>query len=118
DELSVAVLSDLPNWVYGWRLQRQDTKKAIYANNSDEWQQFHERRREISEQFDHVLHVDVKSYFSSIDTDLLLQQLGRRYKRVGTLLRLEAYFDSWSQRKNGRGLPQRSVASSVLAHLP
>ncbi len=116
DELSIVAAGDLPNWVFGWRLNRNKVKKGLYEGNKDEWKRFSNRVATVCGQFKFTAHLDIQSFFATIDTAQLLSQLGRRYRGAGVLDRIEVYLYSWHQRQNGLGIPQRSLASSVLSH--
>lgn len=116
DELSLAACYRLPPWVFGWRPKRVMPQKGHYEDNSKEWKSFKKQIRANSEKFDFVLKVDVGNFFSSVDTQFLLSSLGTRFKKMEVLHRLDAYFEAFQSRKNGKGLPQRCLGSSVLAH--
>ncbi|GAB5404578.1 MAG: hypothetical protein Aurels2KO_28090 [Aureliella sp.] len=118
DELSLVATSELPKWVYGWRVARSMPTKGRYEDNSREWKAFKKHIESCSEKHDFVLRVDVSSFFQSVNTESLLSSLGRYYKKRGTLDRLSHYFADFRSRRNGDGLPQRCIASSVLAHIP
>ncbi|MGO8925421.1 MAG: RNA-directed DNA polymerase [Limisphaerales bacterium] len=116
DELSVEAAGHLPAWVYGWRLSRSKQSKGAYEPNKREWSAFSGRVASLCKSFPFTAHLDIQSFFATVDTPLLLSQLGRRYRKVGVLDRLEAYFQEWHLCQNGLGIPQRSLASSILAH--
>ena len=118
DELSLVATRELPEWVFGWRVKRMNSKKGDYESNADEWKKFKKRILDHSEKFTYVIRLDVRSFFESVDTEVLLSSIGRFYKKTNTLHRLSRYFEQLNSRKNGTGLPQRSLASSILAHVP
>jgi hypothetical protein len=115
DQLSLSISRNMPEWVFGWRLDRQAPRRGHYASNSREWKLFRKRLKSLSRNHRYVLKIDVASFFESINTEQLLSRLGRKYRKVDLLGRLSAYFDRLQTRRNGAGLPQRSLASSVLA---
>ncbi len=115
DQLSLSISRDMPDWVFGWRLNRQAAQKGHYASNSREWKLFRKRLKDLSSNHRYVLKIDVASFFESINTEQLLSRVGRKYRKIDVLGRLSAYFDRFQARRNGAGLPQRSLASSVLA---
>jgi hypothetical protein len=117
DELSVEAAGDLPPWVHGWRLDRSFRGRGVYASNHDEWKAFSHRLTENSRTFSHSAHLDIQSFFSSVDTSIILSQLGRRFRKTAVLDRLDAFFQTWQRQPNGLGVPQRSFASSVLIHI-
>ncbi len=116
DELSVEAAGDLPSWVHGWRLKRSSPRRGDYASNHDEWKLFSEKLKAGTSYFRFSAHLDIQSFFKSVDTNLLLAQLGRRYRNAPILDKLEGYFTTWQNQPNGSGIPQRSFASSVLIH--
>lgn len=116
DELSVEAASHLPRWVYGWRLARQGRTKGKYEPNKEEWKVFSRGVANLCKRFQFTAHLDIDSFFRTVDTSQLLSQLGRRYRNAAVLDRLEAFLHAWHQSPNGSGIPQRSLASSVLAH--
>lgn len=116
DDLSIEAASHLPNWAFGWRLSRNRAAKGDYESNQNEWKLFSETLTTRRKQFKYTAHLDIESFFATVDTSKLLAQLGRRYRHAGVLDRLEAYLRSWSELPNGAGIPQRFQASAVLAH--
>jgi hypothetical protein len=116
DELSVEAASHLPSWVYGWRLARQGRTKGRYEANKEEWKVFSRSITNLCKRFQFTAHLDIDSFFRTVDTSQLLSQLGRHYRKAAVLDRLEAFLHGWHQCPNGSGIPQRSLASSVLAH--
>jgi hypothetical protein len=115
DRLSVRLIGDLPDWVYGWRLPAQEPKAGAYARNRDEWQRFRRHLRTANTFDDAALITDVVSFFGSIPSESLIEQI---QVAGGNLVaeRLGEQVASW-YRTTGRGLPQRSGASAVLAHM-
>jgi len=117
DEVSIEAAGNLPSWVHGWRLTRASNKRGIYESNHTEWRNFSNRVSQSARSFKFTAHLDVQSFFSSVDTDQLLSVLARRYRKAPVLDRLDAYLNGWHDRPNGDGIPQRSFASSVLSHI-
>lgn len=118
DELSLGITNELPHWVYGWRVCRTSPAKGVYEENATEWKSFKHQIASYSKTYSFVLRVDVRSFFESVDTEKLLSDVGRFYRRGDTLGRLARYFDDFKSRRNGGGLPQRCLASSIFAHVP
>lgn len=118
DELSLVATSDLPDWVFGWRARRNDPKKGRYSDNGEEWKKFTKRVQEHGRKFRFALRIDIRSFFETINTHCLLRDIGCNYRKTGILDRLESFFDHWHIQRNGLGIPQRSLASSILAHVP
>jgi hypothetical protein len=117
DDLSLEAAGELPPWVHGWRLARSSRKKGAYSSNKLEWKHFSRRVFKLCTHFSFTAHLDIQAFFATVDTSRLLAQLGRRYRNMAVLDRLECYFNDWHSRQNGSGIPQRCWASSVLAHV-
>jgi hypothetical protein len=115
DELSLTLLADVPDWVYGWRLSRTQPTKGVYAGNGVEWRSYRHCVVERCGEFKYAARIDIEAFFQSVNTSALISQVGRRWRESAVLDRLESYFVSWSSVPHGRGLTQRSLASSVLA---
>lgn len=117
DDLSVEAAGELPSWVYGWRLSRSGRRKARYASNRGEWRHFSNNVSSLSKSYRFTAHIDIRSFFSSVSIDGLLTQIARRYRNAGVIDRLEAFLRKWNDQPNGLGIPQRSLASSILANV-
>lgn len=115
DKLSTSLLPQLPEWVFGWRLKRKSVARADYASNATEWRQFRTRLDAMFDGGRFAVRFDIREFFASIDYDLLHVQLARVCRDSRSLQRLRAFFDSWKMRSGRNGLPQRSLASSLLA---
>ncbi len=115
DCLSLALLRDVPAWVYGWRLPVKGPKRGIYAKNAEEWQAFRDHLKRLANYDTVALTTDIVSFFVSIPSDVLAEQITERGKNEPAE-RLADMTTSWS-RSSGRGLPQRSAASAALAHM-
>jgi hypothetical protein len=116
DDISIEAAADLPSWVHGWRLARSHPRKGRYESNHAEWNRFSGRVTTLCKFYKFTAHLDIRSFFATVDTSCLLSQLSRRYRKAPVIDRLESYFYAWQRRQNGTGIPQRFSASSVLAH--
>jgi hypothetical protein len=116
DEVSLEAAGHLPRWVFGWRLSRKSPEKGFYLNNASEWKNFASRVSSLCSSFRFAAHLDIRAFFQTIDLSRLIAQLSRRYRKVEVLDRIETYLEDWNTRQNGQGIPQRALASSVLAH--
>jgi hypothetical protein len=116
DELSLEAAGHLPEWVHGWRLARIRPEKGHYEPNREEWDLFSRRVNSLCKTFAYTAHLDIQSFFATVDTSQTLAVLGRRYRNAAVIDRLETFFNAWHACPNGAGLPQRSLASSIIAH--
>lgn len=117
DDIIPHAIGGLPAWVYGWRSPRTATDISRYEDNRTEWKDFSSRVSEGGKDYRFTAHIDIQSFFSTVDTSLLIGQLGRCYRNTAIIDRLEAYLSNWNGRPNGSGIPQRSWASSLLSHI-
>jgi hypothetical protein len=115
DCLSERLIGDLTARAYGWRLRRNQPRAGLYEPNDEEWESFRDHLKRLAEYDFATLTTDVVSFFSSIPSEPLLEQIlvlgGNEPAR-----RLADMVESW-YRTAGRGLPQRSAASAALAHM-
>jgi hypothetical protein len=114
DRMSRTLIGALPDWVYGWRLPRQHPTAGEYRPNNEEWEQFRDHLGRLAGYDGAALTTDVVSFFASIE----LEPLSERVLAVDASApgqRLVNLLEGWYG-ATGRGLPQRSSASAVLAH--
>jgi hypothetical protein len=115
DRLSRRLIGDLATWAYGWRLPRKAGPAGKYSRNDLEWTYFRNHLKALTVYDDAALLTDVVSFFGSIPKGALLEQIeARGQNRIAE--RLAGMVGSWYE-VTGRGLPQRSRASAVLAHM-
>jgi hypothetical protein len=116
DQLSKKLIGDMSSFAYGWRLSRKSPESGNYLNNSSEWDRYRERLVAFARHFPNGLTTDVVSCFPSISIDMLMEDLQTVQKPNKVIERLEDLLRSWSEINGRSGLPQRSLASCVLAH--
>src|SRR5687768_9109591 len=75
DRVSLKAIGGMAPWAYGWRLPRKSPKTGEYMNNSVEWGYYRHRLGLLVVQHLHGLTTDVTSFFASIDTRRLLDDL-------------------------------------------
>ena len=116
DYLSPSIVGHLATFVYGWRLSRREPIKGLYVNNSKEWERYRHRLAKLAFTYSQGLSTDVVSFFASVPVEDLMEEIGQLVGSSKVQDRLRDLLASW-QKVNGRsGLPQRCMASSVLAH--
>ncbi|MEU4826016.1 RNA-directed DNA polymerase [Actinomadura sp. NPDC023710] len=104
--------SDLPSWVYGWRMREPGT---VAAGNA-EWKSYVEDLPKSDDQENFGLLTDITSFFASIRPERIQQIVYSKMGKVTAahiIMDVIRAHDSLSTRS---GLPQRSFASAVLAH--
>jgi Reverse transcriptase (RNA-dependent DNA polymerase) len=102
--------SDLPPWVYGWRLRDGEV-----AKNKPEWSAYVESLPAI-EDADSGLLTDITSFFASIELDRLLEIVMSAAGKTIPREIIARVVDSHSAMLGRSGLPQRSFASAILAN--
>jgi hypothetical protein len=117
DRLSLRLIGEMPPWVYGWRLRREDPAPGVYANRSKEWDRYRHDLIALADHSASALLTDVVSYFASIPLHNLVEELLRRTGHNDIVERLVDMLLSWGRMAGRTGLPQRSNASSVLANM-
>ena len=81
-----------------------------------------EVQRLLNEGWTHVVDVDIKSFFDTIDHELLMKQIGERISdgRLLDLMRLflkQGVLDGLESRETEEGTPQGGVISPLLANV-
>jgi hypothetical protein len=116
DRVSRPAIEDLKPWVFGWRLPRRDAEAGKYSPNKSEWKWYRSRLVQLSEAYHFGLTTDVVSFFAGIPVNRLVETLRTR-SRSRVVDRIEDMLESWDAMQGRHGLPQRFLASSVLATL-
>jgi hypothetical protein len=117
DRLAFPFLSALPEWVYGWRTARNSPARGVYAENGSEWVLYGRRLSGLFQNYRFGLRTDIADFFSSVSIGSLIETLSQQqFPSLNHILaRTEHYLRSWERIPRRRGLPQRSLGSSVLA---
>jgi hypothetical protein len=116
NSISQRVAGDLAPFVRGWRLSRTDPKPGVYLKNQQEWLGFIADRRSAAEEHDTVLASDITNFFGSIDPERLRELVVRKAGRILPGKALDGMISTFNALPDRSGIPQRSVASSVLAN--
>jgi hypothetical protein len=116
DRFSMALIGRLPSWVYNSRLSRTTPTAGEYVNES-EWGLYRARLKGLVARYAFLLTMDVVSFFASIPIDRLCEQIEQRMGGDTITERLLSMVKGWSSIPNRSGLPQRFLASSVLANM-
>jgi hypothetical protein len=113
DAASAELTSNLPPWTYGWRVPAGSNIPGEYAHNNRQWRKYVRRISWEAETNPNALSIDVEDFFSSIKTDDAIPSLFVDPSHAQYLIRL---VNTWNEQTGRRGLPQRSLASSVIAN--
>jgi Reverse transcriptase (RNA-dependent DNA polymerase) len=116
DRLSLSLIRDLPAWVYIARLSRRTPKKGEYVSDR-EWGFYRTRLKGLAIRYEFLLTTDVVSFFGSIPIDRLSERILQRVGSDRVTDRLLSMLAGWDAIPNRSGLPQRFLASSVLANM-
>ena len=116
DFLSVRIAGRLPPFVCGWRLRRDILEPGEYAHNGFEWSNHRRHLVEFSRRYGLALTTDIVSFFASIDAGRVAELVERATRRSRAQRRLLAYLAQFERVTERSGLPQRSLASSLLAN--
>lgn len=114
DLFCVDEMADLPDFVCGWCYKRNPNSPDDLVGNSTEWHRYESLlEKEWNDGSRFVLATDIAGFFQSIPHSLLRERLsGIQSELRTTLLR---FLQIWNP--TGIGLPQRVLASSLLANL-
>src|SRR6266478_1003567 len=115
DSLSNDLIGSMRDFVFGWRLPFRNPTKGFYARNSSQWQGFRDALLDFGDSHQYGLATDITSFFQSVSIERLEQEVCQKVKRNSVIERLFDYLRSWDAIPSRGGLPQRCLASSVLA---
>jgi hypothetical protein len=117
DHISPQVVGNMPEWVFGWRLDRDEPTPGKYADRSREWTTYLTYLQLLAERYQCALQTDIVSFFASVQLDQLadrIQQLAGDNDVTGRLIGM---LQQWGRIAGRTGLPQRCNASSILANM-
>jgi hypothetical protein len=119
DALSERAIGKMRPWVYGVRLAPSDPRPGSYLRGDHQAKAYRRRLSSLAARYPFALRADIADFFASVDIDRLVRQLQARapkaQERVAAALS-QLLHDGQSSGEL-RGLPQRYLASSVLANL-
>lgn len=117
DRLSIKLIGSLPDLVYGWRLPPNKPQLGVYARNNNQWKFFRSKLTRLSTTHTYGLKTDIVSYFASINIDNMETSIRSKTSKDAITDRLIDLIISWNEISTRSGIPQRSLASSVLANM-
>jgi hypothetical protein len=116
DRHSLKLVRDLPSWVYIARLSRRTPTAGEYPS-AKEWEFYRGRLKGLVARYRYLLTTDVVSFFASIPIGQLAEQIAQRAGGGRVTNRLVSMLEGWDAMPTRSGLPQRFLASSVLANM-
>lgn len=118
DHVSADALRELRPDAFGWRHPKTSPPRpGFYARNDFQWRSYRGRLSDLAGEYPYGLKTDITSFFASIPTDRLLDELAARSPAIPVVDRIGSLLQGWSGNAGHSGLPQRSLASAVLANM-
>lgn len=117
DAVSVDLIGRLHESAYGWRLKPDHPEKGDYSHNDLQWKQYRSHLGDASRNFEAGLRTDLVSCFASIPLDRLQTSLEDTLKKNHIQTALLAFVERMYKTSGRTGLPQRSLASAVIANM-
>lgn len=117
DRLSVDLIGGLPVSVYGWRLPPEAPVRGGYSHNNLQWDGYRSHLSANAACFDVALRTDIVAFFASIPLEVVRDTVDDRAPQGAVKRRLFSLLDGFDRVPERSGLPQRSLASSVLANM-
>lgn len=117
DRLSVDLIGNLPPSVYGWRLAPHESKRGRYSHNNLQWEGYRRHLSSAAGFYEAALTTDIVSCFASMPIDAVLSQVEDRAAKSKVSARLFTILEGFDRIPERTGLPQRSLASAVLANM-
>ncbi|MES9539214.1 reverse transcriptase domain-containing protein [Actinomadura sp. NPDC000600] len=117
DRISRSLVGSMPDWVHGWRLKRNNPESGHYAGNNLEWDRQRADLSWLVTLYSHGLKTDIVSCFASMPIIRVCEEIERRAGSEHVPSRLISMLETWDTMPGRYGLPQRSMASSVIANM-
>lgn len=117
DRMSVDLIGELSSSVYGWRLPPSSTERGKYSHNNLQWSAYRGHLDNATTSFESGLRTDLVSCFASMPIDQVSAAIDDRVSQGSVKNRLISFLESTSRTPARSGLPQRSLASAVIANM-
>lgn len=117
DRISVDLIGDLDDWVYGWRLHPGDPKRGEYSRNDLQYTGFRDHLTSLADVYTAALKTDIVSCFASMPIDRLAEAIEQRAGSSALTNRVVGLIRGWDAIPGRKGLAQRSSASAVIANM-
>lgn len=118
DRVSKRVTTGLEPWVFGWRLRRKNPKPGVMARNDYEWDRQRFNLSRLVTLYKYGFKTDIVSCFASMPINRIVEDIEHRAPGPHAVAdRLSDMLVQWDGAPDRSGLPQRNVASSLLANM-
>lgn len=117
DRLSVHLIGNLTPNAFGWRLPAVKPSAGTYSHNNKQWDGYRSHLSTLAGLFTVALKTDISSFFASVPLEALSDDIDARAPKGVVPKRLIEFLGSLNGLGERSGLPQRSIASSVLANM-
>jgi reverse transcriptase-like protein len=117
DRISLELIGNAAEWVYGWRLPPTNPQRGHYAKNDFQWENYRDHLREAANLSTFALKTDVVSCFATVPVDRACERITELAGQNNITKRLADMIKSWSLIPERNGLPQRNSASAVIANM-
>ena len=119
DALSERAIGRMRSWVYGVRLAVNDPRPGSYLRGDHQAKAYRRRLNSLAARYPFALRADIADFFASVDIGRLARQVQARATRAQqpVAAALTQLLQDGQSSGELHGLPQRYVASSVLANL-
>lgn len=116
DRSSIDLIGDLSPSVYGWRMPPKKHERGKYSHNNLQWDAYREHLSAATF-YDAALRTDLVACFASMPLELLQGAIDDRLPKGAIRNRLISMLDGFGRTPTRSGLPQRSLASAVIANM-
>lgn len=117
DSVSVAAIGTLGPNSFGWRLPLRAPVKGVYSRNDLQWDLYRDQLSELAGHYSVALRTDIVSFFASIPLATVRDEIETRAGTTAITRRLLSFLEGFDKVPERSGLPQRSLASAVLANM-
>jgi len=117
DTLSVDIAGELSPNAFGWRLPARTPKKGQYSQNKRQWEGYRGHLILLSTLYPVALKTDIVSCFASMPLDVIQAELESRTPSNHPSKRLLEFLGAFDSAPHRSGLPQRSIASALIANM-
>jgi len=117
DQVSVSLIGDMSPNTFGWRLPAVDPKKGEYSHNGRQWEGYRDHLATLAGWNTVALKMDITSCFASIPIATAQERIESKCPSNAVTKRLCDLLDGFGNTPERSGLPQRSLASAVIANM-
>jgi len=117
DRLSVDLIGNMSPNAFGWRLPANGPKPGNYSHNNKQWEGYRDHLGSLAGWNTVALKTDITSCFASIPISVAQEQIESKCSSNAVTKRLCDMLDGFGRIPGRSGLPQRSLASAVIANM-